>query len=220
MSAPSPSRRDVLISKSLSYLLRHGAVKEGLDIDANGYVNVERLLQHQRLKTNKTTIADIRRIVEDNDKQRFSLAEIGGELKLCANQGHSIHLVADTNLILLNRDTVPKQVYHGTYKRKLPLIFASGGLSRMNRNHIHFASEISDVSGIRRNCDALIYVDVDKCFEEGISFYKSKNNVILTHGDKMGMIKTHLFQKIIDPKTRLPLNPEDYKTQLETRLNK
>ena len=35
---------DVRISKTLSYLLRHGAVKDGLDMRADGYVRVTDLV--------------------------------------------------------------------------------------------------------------------------------------------------------------------------------
>ena len=31
--------RDVVISKKMSWVLRHGAVKEGLKLDENGYMN-------------------------------------------------------------------------------------------------------------------------------------------------------------------------------------
>lgn len=35
---------DVKISKSLSYILRHGAVKEGLEISSDGYVKLSDIL--------------------------------------------------------------------------------------------------------------------------------------------------------------------------------
>lgn len=33
--------RDVAVSKALSYLLRHAAEKEGLEMNAQGYANVQ-----------------------------------------------------------------------------------------------------------------------------------------------------------------------------------
>ena len=35
----APLSREVLISKKISYVLRHGAEKEGLRLDKNGYAN-------------------------------------------------------------------------------------------------------------------------------------------------------------------------------------
>lgn len=37
-------QRDILLSKKLSYVLRHGAKKEGLSIDEGGWVRVEDLV--------------------------------------------------------------------------------------------------------------------------------------------------------------------------------
>ena len=68
MNSPA-GKRDIQISKALSYLLRHGALKEGLPIDNNGFIPVSVLLRHNRLKSHKCTLEDIHRIVENNDKQ-------------------------------------------------------------------------------------------------------------------------------------------------------
>ena len=60
------------------------------------------------------------------------------------------------------------------------------GLKTMNRTHIHFASglpgEEGIISGMRKNCDVLIYVDASKCASSGIHFYRSENGVLLTNG--------------------------------------
>ena len=42
---------DVKLSKALSYLLRHGAIEEGLTMDAAGYVKVDDVMKY--LKDNK-----------------------------------------------------------------------------------------------------------------------------------------------------------------------
>lgn len=193
-----PAKRDVQISKALSYLLRHGALKEKLDIDSQGYVKLEEILKHQRLRSHKTTIEDIERIVTLNDKQRFTIKED----KICANQGHSLKVVDDSNLTELTPLELPSIIYHGTYHKKLPEIMASGGLHRMNRNHIHFTStELRNISGIRKTVNVLIYLDKNKCVDAGLRFYKSLNDVILTPGDKDGYVRKEVFEKVIDVKT-------------------
>ena len=40
-----PPSRDVTISKAMSFVLRHGADKEGLKLDENGYANVAELVR-------------------------------------------------------------------------------------------------------------------------------------------------------------------------------
>jgi len=57
----------------------------------------------------------------------------------------------------------------------------------MTRNHIHFApgmpKEEGVVSGMRASCDIIIQIDMALAMEDGIKFYISTNNVILTEGE-------------------------------------
>lgn len=196
MPQPVEVRRDVLISKALSYLLRHGAIKEKLTFNDQGYIPISEILSHQRLKSYKATRQDLERIVTNNDKQRFKI-DPESDL-ICATQGHSIKEIAG-ELQLMNRDELKKlHIYHGTYKKKLPLI-KELGLSRMNRNHIHFTcDEYLTISGIRKTANCLIYIDVDKCIDQGLQFFKSDNNVILCPGDENGIIEWELIEKVVD----------------------
>ncbi|KAG5890817.1 hypothetical protein JTB14_008258 [Gonioctena quinquepunctata] len=89
------------LSKCLSWLLRHGALKEGLHIGTDGYINAGDLLNHKSLK-DEFTLEDIKTIVKVNDKQRFSLRYNDGILQICANQGHSIANVKNLKLIPLS----------------------------------------------------------------------------------------------------------------------
>lgn len=133
------SRSLVKSSKSLSWILRHGATKEGLSIDSSGYVRVSELLQHH--KFTHLTLDDIHQVVLNNNKKRFVLKEEGGELYIRASQGHSIKViyiqtVSDDSLLTLITDpSLFPLVIHGTYKTHWPII-QKQGLFRMNRNHI------------------------------------------------------------------------------------
>lgn len=40
MAPNKPKGRDMMVSKALSYILRHAAEKEGLEMNAQGYANV------------------------------------------------------------------------------------------------------------------------------------------------------------------------------------
>ena len=63
---------DTDISKAMSWLLRHGAVKEKVTIDSSGYVPLEELIQYMRGKGHKNIDENvIRKIVDTNDKKRF-----------------------------------------------------------------------------------------------------------------------------------------------------
>jgi 2'-phosphotransferase len=56
-------------------------------------VDVRDIEQHRRF-CDKFTVADIQRVVAENDKQRFTLRThpVSGKLQIKANQGHSIHV--------------------------------------------------------------------------------------------------------------------------------
>lgn len=204
--------RDTSISKALSWLLRHGAVKEGLSISADGFVDVTEVLQHKSLR-GRCGVGDIEHIVTHNDKQRFCLRKHpqSGQLQIRANQGHSIDVVTDLEVSAIESSTDAPVVIHGTYYRNWRKIKLEG-LSRMSRQHIHFSpgerGDANVISGMRSSCQILIYIDVNKALADGIKFYKSYNNVILSPGDSSGYITTQYFAKVIDVSTGevLPLD--------------
>lgn len=87
---------------------------------------------------------------------------------------------------LLTKITDPSlypTVVHGTFSKFWGLI-KEEGLKRMTRNHIHFApglpKEEGVVSGMRNSCDTIIQIDLAAAMKDGIEFFISSNNVILT----------------------------------------
>jgi 2'-phosphotransferase len=82
-------------------------------------------------------------------------------------------------------------VVHGTFSKFWGLI-KTEGLKRMTRNHIHFApgrpKEEGVISGMRGTCDIIIQIDLAAAIKDGIDFFISTNNVILTEGQE-GIIK-------------------------------
>ena len=96
------------------------------------------------------------------------------------------------------------QAIHGTYKRFMSAIM-SEGLRPMGRQHIHFSqrepTERNDVSGIRRSCDVLIFLNVEKALADGIPLFESANGVILSPGNGNGCVPRAYFLKVIDRTT-------------------
>jgi len=104
----------------------------------------------------KVTLAELRHIVDTNDKQRYQLKRNPDILSntddlstdpshflIRASQGHSIATVSTEKLltpVLATDPDCPNLVVHGTYAKDWELIKRSGGLKSMKRNHIHFAS--------------------------------------------------------------------------------
>jgi 2'-phosphotransferase len=62
-----PQDETVRVSKTLSYLLRHGAEKEGLEMGSDGNILLDDILKKQQFRG--VTVDQIRSIVQNNDKQ-------------------------------------------------------------------------------------------------------------------------------------------------------
>lgn len=187
-SAKETPTHNIKLSKALSYVLRHGAVQQGLSIDSHGFIRVQELLSHPRFRGYSEQ--DVRDVVSNNDKQRFALGNDScGELMIRANQGHSIE-VQDLALTEFDYEEIPWAI-HGTYKKNIHLI-QQDGLSRMSRQHIHMSVNLPDsanvISGMRHDCDYLVRVNIWKAAQDGLKFFKSANDVILCPGDENGYI--------------------------------
>lgn len=181
---------DKRISKKLSYLLRHAAVEKGLNIRPDGFIPVQEILK----QASGCTVEDIKRIVANNDKQRFTLSTFDDVLMIKANQGHTISQIDSLNLKLLA--DVDFDIVHGTYYTCYEKIKLQG-LSRMKRNHIHFAKGLNFINGLRRNAEIFIFIDYPKAKGDGLKFYESENNVILCPGNSKGFIETTYFLKVV-----------------------
>ena len=181
------------ISRNLSSVLRHRALELGLTMDAAGYIPLPSILQLQDFKG--ITLSDIQQLVAECKKQRFALQDREGDgCFIRANQGHTIEGVIDQDelLTLITNPTDYPIVVHGTYKDAWKLIQESGGLNRMARNHIHFATGLPGadgvISGMRSSSQVLLYIDLAAAIADGIQFFISQNGVILTPGDQTGTL--------------------------------
>lgn len=89
MSRQDTNSEDVRLSKSLSWVLRHGALSLGLDLSPDGYARVNDILALPQFK--QFGRHDVERIVSNNSKKRFCLKiDIDGTPLIRANQGHSL----------------------------------------------------------------------------------------------------------------------------------
>lgn len=190
---------DEKLSRLISKLLRHDAIKDQIPITSDGWIKIADCINWLQLTYKKDiTISqnDILRIVNNDKKNRYSTDKNNTMIK--ANQGHSIEL--DLKLKKINIDDNIQNVVHGTYFRFLDSI-KKNGLSRMKRQYIHFAlndpnRDINVKSGMREDCEILVWVDIKEAMRDGYEFYISDNGVILSKG-KDGLIHPK-FLKIIN----------------------
>lgn len=70
----------------------------------------------------------------------------------------------------------------------------------MRRNHIHFAKGLPTndnvISGMRKDCQVYIYINLHLAIAEGLEFFMSVNEVVLSPGDEHGLIKPRYFLKV------------------------
>ncbi|KAK2465468.1 hypothetical protein APHAL10511_002360 [Amanita phalloides] len=194
------------LSKTMTWLLRHGAEQHQLAMRKDGYVCVQDLLHHPKLRG--VTFLTLEEIVKQDQKQRFHLlhepssTETGtsshlGSWWIRANQGHSLRNVEVDLKRILQADEIPMAV-HGTTLQAWSLI-EQQGLSRMKRNHIHLAQGkpgANVISGMRNSSQVLIYINVAKAMQAGIKFYLSANGVVLTEGNDYGILEPCYFEKV------------------------
>jgi 2'-phosphotransferase len=82
------SQDDIKLSKTLSWLLRHGAKESNVEMDKRGFVSIADILKLPSFRG--VTLANIEKVVKDNSKQRFAIENVDGQMKIRANQGHTL----------------------------------------------------------------------------------------------------------------------------------
>ena len=208
----SSQDEDVKLSKKMSAVLRHGIEKNGLSdvLRPDGYVPLSRLL---RVLPRGVSVDQIRHIVDQNDKQRFTISEKDGELFIRANQGHSSTGIDEEQL--LERLDESKllaigggRAVHGTYRSAWPAIISSGGLMPMSRNHIHLAADLPGesgvISGMRSSAQIHVWVDLLGASRAGVPFFRSANGVILTPGHAASrQLPSQFFVRVVDTQTHV-----------------
>ena len=195
----------VQLSKYLSFVLRHGAEKEGIAIRKDGFCLVHDILAKPKAK--KFSLNHIKQVVDCNDKKRFELKEIEGVLMIRAVQGHSLKEVKTEDLLEPIKNPFQyAEIVHGTYHEPMPFIM-KGGLNKMARNHVHLAigtpGKTGVISGMRASCQVVIELNMTKAMHgpDKIPFFVSKNSVILSEGLPDGSIPPAYFRSVIDFKT-------------------
>jgi putative RNA 2'-phosphotransferase len=163
----------VTVSKYLSKHLRHAPEELGLTLEPGGWVAVDDLLAGCERAGFRITPAELREVVEKNDKQRFSFDENSERIR--ANQGHS----TEVDLQLEPR-TPPAVLYHGTAGHKVEEILRDG-LKRMKRHHVHLSTTVETANkvGGRHGKPVVLRVDAASMHADGVLFYCSANGVWL-----------------------------------------
>lgn len=181
------------ISRTMTKILRHEL--DNYNHDEEGFVDLNLILKSNRI-FNELKLDDIKKIVDSDNKSRFSLNFKDNKIFIRANQGHSSGNLNDNKMLVLLEKQIPG-CYHATYINNLNSI-KKNGISRMKRKHIHIAESDEAKSGKRSSCNVKILINMELAISDGIKFYRSENGVILTEGDKNGLLLPKYFLDIIN----------------------
>ena len=195
----SSDNRLFLISKKISQLCRHDS---RIYRRKNGFIEMADVISHGDMRALSATREDVYRIVQGdggNFKKRFELGKMeNGKSAIRTSQGHSVNSGV-TSEYLQNIGN-PGVVVHGTTLENARSI-CRHGLERVDRLHIHLGRMIKDhrgerAEGIRNHSETGVIFDGGGCVEEGVIFFRSANDVILTEGLD-GRLPARLVRKVI-----------------------
>lgn len=164
----------VKLSKFLSLVLRHKPETIGIQLDKNGWTDVQLLLQKIQQSGKSIDLKTLQAVVANNDKKRFAFNN--DRSKIRASQGHSLKIELG-----YKPQTPPDILYHGTVEIFLDSIFQMG-LDKRQRHHVHLSSEIATATNVgkRRGNPVILKVNAAQMHVDGFLFYLSKNGVWLT----------------------------------------
>ena len=160
-------------SRLLAMVLRHKPQAVGIELDAHGWAEVSAIVSAFN-KMGIFTLAMLKEIVRDDEKQRYSFIEDGTKIR--ANQGHSVQVDVE-----LTEAVPPPVLYHGTGTKYVESIDKEGLLPRQ-RLYVHLSSDVETALKVgKRHGEPFVYeVSSGKMARAGYKFYLSANGVWLT----------------------------------------
>ena len=167
-------RELISTSKFLSLVLRHQPEVIDVQLDPEGWVDVETLIRQANALGKPMTLELLHDVVATSDKQRFALSEDG--LRIRANQGHSLPGID----LRLEAKTPPPTLFHGTVANFLESIRRQG-LQKRSRHHVHLSADLETARkvGQRRGKAILLEIDSQRMHDAGYQFLVSANGVWL-----------------------------------------
>jgi putative RNA 2'-phosphotransferase len=167
-------KENIKISKFLSLVLRHQPETIGIDLDENGWTDVEELIKKSNNAGVQFNPEILKHVVDTNSKKRFSFNETFDKIR--ASQGHSVEVDLG-----YTATTPPEILYHGTAIKSVDSILISG-LKKRDRHHVHLSSDIETAAKVgQRHGKAFVFeVFAGRMRHDKFEFYLSENGVWLT----------------------------------------
>ena len=168
-------KRLVQLSKQISYVLRHEPWLYELELDEEGWVPLEELidaLTKSNINWQGISEKDITLMIEQSEKKRHEIFQS----KIRALYGHSI----PGKLVKENR-IPPEFLYHGTSSEFIDEIIKHG-LLPMNRQYVHLSVDVGmakDVGKRKSKTPIILTIKASLANKNGINFYRGNELVWL-----------------------------------------
>ena len=162
------------LSKEISYALRHAPWEYELEMNEEGWVPVEQLLDalHRTEKWSSICEADLNEMIEKSEKKRHEFAD--GKIR--AFYGHSMPMK-----ILKEEKMPPNVLYHGTARRFLESIIKNGLLPQ-SRQYVHLSQDIETAENVGMRHDdkpCILIIDAKTAWNDGVKIYFGNEKVWL-----------------------------------------
>jgi putative RNA 2'-phosphotransferase len=166
------------LSKAISHALRHAPWLYELELDEQGWTDLECLVQAlrgHRPQWREVGPEHIERIQQEISKQRFEVFE--GRIR--ARYGHSL-----PRKLRYQASDPPAALFHGTSPKTLGVIEESG-LKPMNRQFVHLSVDVAtaiEVGRRKHSHPVILRVDAVRAASQGVAFYQGNEKTWLADG--------------------------------------
>lgn len=161
-------RNRTKVSKFLSFLLRHGPQKYGLNTDRYGFADFDKVFRILIERFPGIETMDVNDLVESDSNRRFEIKD--GRIR--ARYGHSIEIEP-----LEECQKVPDVLFHGTSPKSLDSIVKLG-LKPGRRKFVHLSLSVEEAMRVGRRKDIkplILKIDSKKAKIDGLKFWKEEH---------------------------------------------
>jgi putative RNA 2'-phosphotransferase len=163
------------LSRFLALVLRHRAYQFGLEVDDEGYVSLDHLMEviGEQRNLESTTEEDVRLLAQAQGRARFEIRD----RRIRATYGHSFRRLIQYPVV-----HPPEHLYVGLPRTQLAEIRATG-LRPVGRQFVHLSENRDEALEIAQNQDAdgtVVTVLAQKAAAQGIPFHHPAEGLFLS----------------------------------------
>lgn len=166
----------VCLSRLISYALRHEPWVFELELDAEGWVDIDKLISSLKIYQPQMKNIDkshFQMIIDQSEKKRLEM----NQSKIRALYGHSIPM-----RLLKEPAKPPDVLYHGTTLEIAELI-KNEGLKPMARQYVHLSVETATAKEVAKRKGKhimILKIDAKRAYHDKIAFYFGNDKVWLS----------------------------------------